>query len=205
MIVPPHVINRKLVTTQAPASVLLVRLAVGMVFLSEGIQKYLLPDALGPGRFAKIGFSHPEALAHLVGLVEITCGAFLLVGLLTRIAVIPLIVVMVTALVTTKLPILLGRELWGFHLRDLPEYGFWAMAHEARTDFLLLAGSLFLLLAGGGRWSLDARLAVSEPDTPVTELFTSTDGAPPETEAPAEHDWPSVASPLGHRGVDRVR
>jgi uncharacterized membrane protein YphA (DoxX/SURF4 family) len=49
---------------------------------------------------------------------------------------------MLVAISTTKLPILLKN-------------GFWAMAHEARTDWSMILGLLFLLIVGSGRWSLD--------------------------------------------------
>ncbi len=136
---------RKLVATRAPGAVVLIRLAVGSVFLSEGIQKFLFPGELGAGRFAKIGLPNPELLGPFVGSFEIACGAALLVGLLTRLAALPLITIMLVALITTKLPILLNK-------------GLWAMAHEARTDWSMLTGSLFLLLVGAGAWSIDALL-----------------------------------------------
>jgi len=44
-------------------ALLLARLAAGCIFLSEGIQKFLFPEALGPGRFAKIGLPAPQLLA----------------------------------------------------------------------------------------------------------------------------------------------
>lgn len=142
-------------TTHAPTSVILIRLMVGLVFISEGIQKFIYPADVGVGRFEKIGLAAPEVLAYVVACFEITCGALLAIGLLTRLAAVPLTVIMLTAIVTTKLPILVGHDLWGFHVRRLPEYGFWAMAHEARTDWAMLLGSLFLLIVGGGRWSTD--------------------------------------------------
>ncbi len=141
---------------RATAWVLIIRLMVGAVFLSEVIQKFLYPAEQGPGRFAKIGFPQPELLANFVGVVEIVCGALLLVGLLTRLASIPLIIDMLVAIVTTKIPLLLGHALWGFALRDAPRYNFWTMAHEMRTDWAMLLGSLFLLLVGAGPLSLDA-------------------------------------------------
>jgi uncharacterized membrane protein YphA (DoxX/SURF4 family) len=133
----------KLLHTEAPATSFLIRLAVGLVFLSEGVQKFLLPDARGLGRFIKIGIPSPEILAPFVGCVEIVCGALILLGLATRLAAIPLIVVMLTAIATTKIPILMND-------------GFWTMAHEARTDFSMLLGSLFLLIVGAGSASLDS-------------------------------------------------
>jgi putative oxidoreductase len=136
----------KLLTTHAPAAVLIIRLMVGAVFLSEGIQKFLYPAEVGAGRFEKIGFSAPEFVAQFVACFEITCGILILLGLLTRLAAIPLIVIMLTAIATTKIPILMNE-------------GFWKMAHEARTDWSMLLGSLFLLIVGAGPWSLDATIS----------------------------------------------
>jgi putative oxidoreductase len=145
----------KLMETHASAAVILIRLMVGGVFLSEGIQKSLYPAENGPGRFAKIGIPAPDVIAPFVGVVEIVCGALILLGLLTRLAAIPLIINMLVAIISTKIPILLGQGFWGFSLRSVPYYGFWGMAHEARTDFSMLLGSLFLLIVGGGALSLD--------------------------------------------------
>ena len=125
---------------------ILIRLAVGAVFLTEGIQKFLFPDALGAGRFTKIGIPAPEVMAPFVGVFEIGCGVLLMLGLLTRLAAIPLIIDMLVAIATTKIPILLKS-------------GFWALAHEARTDYTMLLGCLFFLIVGAGRWSMDAHLA----------------------------------------------
>ncbi len=132
----------KLPGSHAPDSVLLVRLLVGLVFLSEGIQKLLFPAALGVGRFEKIGSPAPQFFGPFVGIVEIVCGALLVVGLLTRLAAIPLIIDISVAIATTKIPM-----LW--------KSGFWATAHEARTDFCMLLGGIFLLIVGAGSLSLD--------------------------------------------------
>jgi putative oxidoreductase len=131
---------------------------VGAVFISEGIQKFLFSDEVGAGRFAKIGISNSEIVAPFVGTVEIVCGSLILLGLLTRIAAVPLIIVMLTAIVSTKIPILLGYEFLGFSLRKVPYYGFWGFAHESRTDLAMLLGSIFLLIVGAGKWSLDAHI-----------------------------------------------
>ena len=128
--------------TDGPAAVLLVRVAVGSVFLSEGIQKFLFPAEIGAGRFEKIGLPAPEFLGPFVGTFEIICGTLVLLGLLMRFAVLPLIVIMVVAILSTKIPILLDK-------------GFWQMAHDSRTDFAMLLGSLFLLITGAGPLSLD--------------------------------------------------
>lgn len=151
-----------MIETQAPAVVLLIRLMVGGVFLAEGIQKFLFPDEVGAGRFAKIGIPSPDFMGPFVGVVEMVCGALILVGFLTRLAAIPLIVDMLVAILSTKIPILLGYGFWGFSLRNVPYYGFWGMVHEARTDFSMLLGSLFLLIVGAGAWSVDYRLMKGE-------------------------------------------
>lgn len=134
---------RKMLATHAPAAVILVRLIVGAVFLSEGIQKFLFPDAQGVGRFTKIGIPSPEIMAPFVGVCEIVCGVLFLVGLQTRFAAITMTINMLVAISTTKIPIL---------LKD----GFWSMAHEARTDWAMLLASIFLLVVGAGSWSMDA-------------------------------------------------
>jgi putative oxidoreductase len=134
--------------TRVAAAALLVRLMVGAVFLSEGIQKLLFPDALGVGRFTTIGIPVPQFTAPFVGIVEIGCGLLVIVGLVTRLAVVPLLIDILVAIATTKLPMLMRS-------------GFWAMAHEARTDYCMLLGLMFLLVVGGGPWSLDAQQAAS--------------------------------------------
>ena len=149
---------RRLLTTQASAATILIRIVVGGVFFTEGIQKFLYPADLGSGRFAKIGIPAPEIVAPFVGGVEIICGALLIIGFLTRLAAIRLIIDISVAILSTKLPILLGHGFWGFSLPKLQSYGFWSMAHEVRTDFCMLLGNLFLIIVGAGRtWSLDAR------------------------------------------------
>jgi putative oxidoreductase len=149
-----------LFVTSAPGWSILVRLVVGLiVFFPEGIQKLVFPDILGAGRFLRIGIPYPDIMGPFVGVLETICGALIIIGLLTRLAAIPLIIIMIVAIVSTKIPILLGHDFWIFHLPTLPRYGFWSMAHEARADFCMLLGSLYLLIEGGGRWSLDALLS----------------------------------------------
>ena len=128
---------------------LLCRLAVGLIFLSEGLQKYITPDATGVGRFIKIGFSNPSFLAYFTGSFEILCGVFILIGLLTRLAAIPLIIVMLVAFITTKIPILIDK-------------GFWNFAHEYRTDFAMTMLLIYLLIYGGGNNSIDKKITNSQ-------------------------------------------
>jgi uncharacterized membrane protein YphA (DoxX/SURF4 family) len=102
----------------------------------------LFPAEVGAGRFATIGFQSPEFVAAFVACFEIACGTLVLLGLATRFTVVPLIIIMLTAIAITKIPIF---------LKD----GFWKMAHEGRTDWSMLLGSIFLLIAGAGPLSLD--------------------------------------------------
>src|SRR5499427_2646342 len=130
--------NRILGTAnRSSAPLLLIRGVAGFVFLLEGILKFVSPDKLGVGRFVKIGIPSPEVLAPFVGVVEIACGLLIIFGLLTRLAALPLIIDMLVAIATTKVPILLHSGLWD-------------MAHEARLDFAMLASSCVLFSVGAG-------------------------------------------------------
>ena len=134
---------------------ILIRLMTGAVFLSEGIQKFVFPAIRGSGRFENMGFPAPEFIASFVGVFEILSGICLILGLLTRAAALSMLINMTVAIIVTKIPILFGESFGPFVLRELKTYGFWSMAHEIRTDFAMWLGSLFLLIKGGGRWSVD--------------------------------------------------
>jgi putative oxidoreductase len=129
------------------AGIILIRLAAGLIFLTQGILKYIDPH-MGVGRFTRIGFPYPGFTAHFVGAFEIVCGAMVLIGLLTRLAAIPLLIIILTAVATSKIP-----EL------HRAGQGLWFMASDARTDFAMTLCLLFLLLSGAGAWSLDRWLA----------------------------------------------
>jgi putative oxidoreductase len=137
---------KKIVSTDNASTTLLIRLMVGAVFLSEGIQKFLFPDKLGSGRFEKIGLPNPAFLGPFVGTFEVLCGLLVLIGLITRLAAIPLIIIMLVAIATTKAEVLAND-------------GFWEMMHGSRTDWAMLLGSIFILTKGGGRWSIDKTLS----------------------------------------------
>jgi putative oxidoreductase len=137
---------QKTVASHAPAATLVIRLLVGGVFFLEGIKKFLFVQQWGAGRFLKIGIPSPDVMAPFVGVVEIVCGLLLLLGLFTRLASIPLMIDICVAIATTKIPILLKA-------------GFWPMEAEARTDYSMLLGLIFLLLVGGGPLSIDGKLA----------------------------------------------
>ncbi len=126
-------------------ALILIRLAVGAIFLSEGIQKFLFPATCGLGRFAQIRIPGPCVVAPFVGVVEIVFGFFIIIGFLTRLSAIPLLIDISAAIALTKVPILLDK-------------GFWAMAHEARTDYAMFLGLLFLFIVGGGKYSAESLL-----------------------------------------------
>ena len=148
---------RRILETRAPNAVWLVRLAIAIVFVSEGIQKFVYPAALGAGRFAKIGIPAPAVIGPFIGIVEIGCGALVLFGLFTRLAALLLLADMTVALLSTKLPILIGHGFWRFAAPS-GKAGLWSMLHEARTDLSMWLGCLFLVIVGAGGRSLDARL-----------------------------------------------
>lgn len=156
---------QRLLHTDRDKTTILIRLLVGSIFLTEGIQKFLYAELRGAGRFERIGIPFPEFSGFMVGGFEVACALLILAGFLTRFAVIPLIIIMLTALFTTKLPILLGTGFWGFSLRDLDHYGFLSMMHESRNDLAMLIGCIFLYIKGGGLWSVDYNLWGREPES----------------------------------------
>lgn len=131
-------------TTNEKALILL-RFLVGYVFIMEGIQKFVYANELGVGRFLKIGIPYADFFAPFVGISEILFGLFVLVGLLTRLSTIPLIIIMVVALLSTKLPVLIDQGILHF-------------SHKSRNDLSMLFCSLYLLIKGGGLYSLDHKI-----------------------------------------------
>jgi len=156
---------RQLTSTRASSAVVLIRLYVGLIFVGEGVLKFLRPETLGSGRFEKAGIPAGAMFANLDGVFEIVCGLLIVAGLLTRLATLPMIVDMLGALLITKVPL-----LWG----DAPLYpkegGFWDFLHEGRLEIAMLCGSVFLLIVGAGARSLDARLSHSEAAVPAPSV-----------------------------------
>lgn len=136
---------QRIIQSDLSSTTVLIRLMVGAIFLSEGIQKFLFPAVRGAGRFEKIGLPSPEFLGAFVGSFEVICGVLILIGLLTRLAAVPTLIIMLVAIATTKADV-------------LQQQGFWEMMHGSRTDWAMLLGSLFLILKGAGKWSVDALL-----------------------------------------------
>lgn len=143
--------------TSGPAGIFLIRLAVGLIFFTQGILKYTDPK-MGVIRFARIGFPHPYFTAHFVDTFEIVCGFLVLIGLWTRAAAVPLLIVISTAIATTKIP-----ELFR------PNQGFWFAVSDARTNFSMLCSLIFLIIMGAGAWSVDAPRN-READRSATEV-----------------------------------
>jgi putative oxidoreductase len=133
---------------------ILIRVIVGVVFLTEGILKFVRPGELGAGRFSHIGLPYPHLLAPFVGIVEIAAGGALILNFFAGDAALLLLIDILTAIVTTKAPILLGHPLGGFGPPKLDHYGVLSFVHEARTDLAMLFGLVAILLDSGMRISL---------------------------------------------------
>lgn len=149
---------RRFLDTDAAKTTILIRVMVGTIILSEGIQKILYPALRGAGRFEEMGFSNPEFVGYFLGSFEIFAGLLIVFGFLTRAGTLITLTIISVTIIVAKIPIALGESLGPFILPDLSRYGFWSMAHEMRIDFALWFGSLFLLIKGGGRWSCDRQL-----------------------------------------------
>jgi putative oxidoreductase len=130
-------------------SMILIRVLMGLVFLLEGILKFLRPEELGAGRFEALGLPYPHFLAPFVGGIEIAGGAAILLNLYAGDAAFVLLLVIITALVTTKFTILLGRPLGPFPLEKLTEYGWLSFFHQARTDLCMVFGLLAIVIDSG--------------------------------------------------------
>jgi len=131
---------------------MLVRIIIAVVFITEGALKFIYPGELGAGRFEHIGIPYPHILGPLVGGVEIAAGAAVLANFYAGDAALALLAVIVTALVTTKIPILLGRPLGPFTLpKNVSHPGVFGFLHEARTDLAMLFGLVAVAIDSGVR------------------------------------------------------
>jgi len=142
-------IKTQILNTDTDKKTIFLRLIVGLIFFSEGIQKYLVVEMLGPAFFKEIGFGHPMFWAYFTGAFEMFCGILILFGLLTRLASIPLLTIMIVAFTTTKLPLLATN-------------GFLTFSHEYSTDFSLTLLLILLIIYGGGKWSFDLKISQSK-------------------------------------------
>lgn len=138
----------KLIKTNNINGYLLIRLILGYVFLVAGLQKFLFPEDMGPGRFEDMGYTYPVFTAYFVGFFEALGGFLILIGLFSRLAAVPLVIIMIVAIITTKFPQF--------------EEGFWTFAHAARLDFAMLLTALFVVINGSGKMSIDKSLFKSK-------------------------------------------
>jgi uncharacterized membrane protein YphA (DoxX/SURF4 family) len=148
---PPH---------DAPKATILLRLMAGGVFLWEGILKFVYVNQ-GVGRFTKLGMPFPDFTASFVGGLEIVGGLLILLGLGTRFVAVPFLIEMVVAMLSTKIGLYLGTSPLPLPPSP-PVTGFWAVLHETRSEYAQLLTIAFLLWAGPGPWSVDARWAARQ-------------------------------------------
>jgi len=163
--------------TNGPNSTLLLRLMAGGVFLWEGILKFVYANQ-GVGRFTKLGMPFPVLTANFVATLEIVGGLLLISGLMTRLIAVPFVIEMVVAILSTKISMLLGTSPLPLP-PVLPKVGIWAVLHEVRSEYAQLMTTMFLLINGPGRWSMDAfsrnrRLSIAVP-APASLLVLPTE------------------------------
>lgn len=133
--------------TQGPTTQILIRLLVGGVFLTAGIQKLIYPGLMGAGRFGDLGFPVPGIIAAVIGAVEIIAGSAVLLGLATQLAAYLLLAISIGAIFAVDLPVLLNQPIWVFPVPDRPRYGVWAFFTSFRENFAMLIGTLYLIIA----------------------------------------------------------
>jgi|AntDeeMinimDraft_5_1070356.scaffolds.fasta_scaffold09273_1 uncharacterized membrane protein YphA (DoxX/SURF4 family) len=146
---------QKLIKTDRASTTILIRLMVGAVFFSEGIQKFIFPQQRSTDQFEILGFAEAEIMAHYVGVFEVLAGILILMGLFTRGGALITLVITTTAIIITNMIVVVGESFYPSALTELQTHGFWGIAPEVHTDWGMWLGSLFLLLKGGGRWSAD--------------------------------------------------
>jgi putative oxidoreductase len=139
----------QILNTGNDSKIIFIRLIVGLIFISESLQKYLIATIYGPAFFKEIGFSNPMFWVYFTGAFEMFCGILILFGILTRLASIPLLIIMIIAFITTKLPLLTTK-------------GFWTFLHEYSLEFSLTLLLVLLIIYGGGKWSVDLKILHSK-------------------------------------------
>ncbi|MBQ8774200.1 MAG: DoxX family protein [Muribaculaceae bacterium] len=122
---------------------LFLRLFVGVMFMQFGIRHLMQYDELCHSFPAILGMSHSCSLTLMI-VIEIVCSLFIMVGFLTRIAVLPPIISMFIA------------EYYILH--DIIPDIFPHSIQDTQPGFLpimFIGIYLFLILAGPGKISLD--------------------------------------------------
>ncbi len=137
---------------------LVLRLGVGLLFAVHGLSKL----TKGPVKFSSmltgLGVGAPVAVAWLVTIAELVGGLLIVVGLLTRLATLPLIATLVGAILLVKVDVGIIAPA------GAPMPG-------AEVDIALLAGLVALLFMGPGRISIDrmAGVEASPLESPAVE------------------------------------
>jgi putative oxidoreductase len=136
-------------------ALLILRLWLGLtMLLNHGVGKlanFSEVKSKFPGLF---GLS-PEVSLGLAVFAEVFCSALLVAGLITRFAALNLVVTMAVAFCVAH-----GMALSGEKSGELA--------------FIYLAGFITLLLAGPGRFSVDACLFARKPQSPISAAAAAT-------------------------------
>lgn len=129
------------VTGRAASAVAVLRVVLGAFFVFASIPKFPFSSYYEVERAAFVDWGFPDSavIVILVGVLELGCGAALMLGLGTRLAAAGLAVTMFGAVVTAGV-----REGGYFHLGLAPA---------------LLVALLFLLWSGAGAAAADTRIA----------------------------------------------
>ena len=126
---------------------LILRVAVGVVFLMHGGQKLFVFGLPGvAGMLTTLGIPAPSVAAVVLSLVEFVGGALLVIGLFTRYAAALIVIDMAVAILKVHLPN-------GFFLPRGYEF-----------PLILLCACAALVLLGAGAWSIDGWVASGPGD-----------------------------------------
>ncbi len=125
---------------------LYMRLVWGHQFFLAGMGKFSNMDTVIQF-FASLNLAHPEFVAYAVAFFEVVGGICLFLGFISRLAAVPLIVIMISALS-------LAHSDAFIQLRFLFEPA--RLVHQAPYPFLITA--FLVLIFGPGRVSIDGWL-----------------------------------------------
>lgn len=129
------------------AALLVLRVVIGAVFIAHGAQKLFFYGFAGTsGSFAQMGVPLPDLAGPLVGLIEFVGGIALVLGIATRIAAVLLAIDMIVAVFLVHLP-----------------FGIFAADGGYELPLALIGGAVAVILAGAGRYSLDAVVVTRKP------------------------------------------
>jgi len=129
--------NRDRLNAVSPLALSLLRIITGLLFLAHGTQKFLSFPA---GEMAGFGwtFSHP---GHFAGVIELIAGALIAAGLFTRPAA-----------------FLASGTMAAAYFMAHATQNFWPVNNMGDAAILYCFVFLYLVFAGPGPLSLDAKL-----------------------------------------------